>query len=232
MQKINFSDFLTGLTSEFTPVIEAGFSVSDYTSIDLSVKNPNLSGRELSSSKNFSEYITGYLNSKGKKVAWGGYNEVRGLYLRSELFSAEEQEELKRNIHLGIDIWAEAGTAVLAVLDGKVHSFRDNDNFGDYGPTIILEHEEEGRTFYTLYGHLSRESLESLAAGTEVSQGQKIAELGAPSENGDYAPHLHFQVIRDLKGQKGDFPGVTSRKLQAEFLDNCPDPNLLLKIGG
>ncbi|HER40360.1 MAG TPA: peptidase M23, partial [Salinimicrobium catena] len=203
-----------------------------YNPIDLSVKNPDLSGRELSSSETFSKYISGYLSRTGKKVAWGGYNEVRGLYLRSELFSAEEQEELKRNIHLGIDIWAEAGTAVLAVLDGKVHSFRDNDNFGDYGPTIILEHEEEGRTFYTLYGHLSRESLESLAAGTEVSQGQKIAELGAPSENGDYAAHLHFQVIRDLKDQKGDFPGVTSRKLQAEYLDNCPDPNLLLKIEG
>lgn len=231
MQKINFSDFLTGLTSEFTPVIEAGFSVSDYTHIDLSVDNYGLSGRELSSSETFSEYISGYLELKRKKVAWGGYNEVRGLYLRSELFSAEEQEELKRNIHLGIDLWAEAGTAVLAALEGKVHSFRDNDNFGDYGPTIILEHEEEGHTFYTLYGHLSRESLHGLKVGTEVRQGHKIAELGAPSENGDYAPHLHFQVIRDLKGQKGDFPGVTSRKLQAEYLDNCPDPNLLLKIG-
>lgn len=230
MQKFNFSDFLTGLTSEFTPVIEAGFYVSDYTPIDLSVNNKDLSERELSSSDTFSDYVSGYTRSKEKKVAWGGYNEVRGLYLRSDLFSAEEKEELKRNIHLGIDIWADAGTAVLAVLDGKVHSFKDNGNFGDYGPTIILQHEEEGQTFYTLYGHLSRGSLEGLKAGTEVRQGQKIAELGAPSENGDYAPHLHFQVIRDLKGQKGDYPGVTSRILQAEFLNNCPDPNLLLKI--
>lgn len=230
MQKIDFSEFLTGLTSEFTPVVETGFSMYDYVEIDLSVNNPALSGRELASAEAFSDYISRYLQTKGKKVAWGGYDEQRGLYLRSDLFSAEEEKDSKRSIHLGIDIWAEAGTNVLAVLEGSVHSFRDNDNFGDYGPTIILEHELEGQIFYTLYGHLSRGSLLNLEEGKKVRKGQKIAELGTPSENGDYAPHLHFQIIRDLQGQKGDFRGVTSKVHRAVDLENCPDPNLLLKI--
>ncbi len=229
MQKMNFSDFLTGLTSEFTPVVDAGFSVSDYGRIDLSVNNSELSGRELSAEA-FSEYISDFLKTQNKRVAWGGYNEPRDLYLRSDLFSAEDEAEFKRNIHLGIDIWAEAGTDVLAVLDGRNHSFRDNKNFGDYGPTIILQHEKEGQEFYTLYGHLTRSSLLDLKEGAKVHQGQKIAVLGAPSENGDYAPHLHFQIIKDLQGQKGDFPGVTSKRHREEFLQNCPDPNLLLKI--
>ena len=229
MQKTNFSDFLTGLTSEFTPVVDAGFSVSDYVELDLSVNNPDLLEKELSSAQSLSKYISGFLGRTGKKVAWGGYNEIRGLYRRSELFSAEVEEDLKRNIHLGTDLWVDAGTAVLAVLDAEVHSFRDNDNFGDYGPTIILQHEKEGQNFYTLYGHLSRKSLEGLKEGAKIKQGQVIGFLGEPSENGDYAPHLHFQVIRDLMGQQGDFPGVTSKKDQKEYLQNCPDPNLLLK---
>ncbi|SDL42690.1 Peptidase family M23 [Salinimicrobium catena] len=232
MQEKTFSELLTGLTSDFTPVVDAGFSVSDYTPIDLSVKNKDLSEKELSSAEAFSEYLSKYLQKKGKKVAWRGYNELRELYQRSGLFSAEEDPELKRNIHLGIDVWAAAGTDVLAVLDGTVHSFRDNDNFGDYGPTIILKHEIKNQKFYSLYGHLSRSSLAGLKERDQVVKGEKIGELGAASENGDYAPHLHFQLIRDLQGQKGDFPGVTSRRFLAEYLQDCPDPNLLLKIPG
>jgi len=130
----------------------------------------------------------------------------------------------------GLDIWCEAGTTILAPLDGKVHSFKNNTNFGDYGPTIILEHTLNEITFFTLYGHLSLSSISNITVGTQVAKGSVIATLGESSVNGDYAPHLHFQIIKDLEDWKGDYPGVSNRKEIRTYLDNCPDPDLLLKI--
>lgn len=222
--------FLTGLTSGFTPAIDAGFSLDDYQHVDLSVRNRELTQAQLNSPEVFEEYLENYLRKHNKKIAYGGYNEPRGLYKRSGLFSAAEEEDLIRNIHIGMDIWAPAGTAVLAVLQGRIHSYRDNNNFGDYGPTIILEHEAEGTKFFTLYGHLQRKSLEGLQQGQEVKQGQVIAALGDASENGNYAAHLHFQIILDMEGKEGDYPGVANKRALQHYLSNCPDPNLLLKI--
>ena len=223
-------NFLTGLTTGFTPVIDAGFSLSEYRHVDLSVNNPVLSQAHFNSPEAFQEYLDNFLRKQGGKITYGGYNEHRGLYKRSDLFSSAEEEELIRNRHIGLDIWAPLGTGVLAVLDGKIHSFRDNDNFGDYGPTIILEHQIANKKFYTLYGHLEKRSLENLKEGQKVKQGEQIATLGAALENGNYAPHLHFQIILDMGGKKGDYPGVAARKDLDFYLDNCPDPNLLLKI--
>lgn len=230
MNDSSFSQFISGLTTGFTPVVDAAYTRDMYVPIDLSENNAALAGINISSSADFSVFIDKYLSGEGEEVAYGGYNEIRKLYRRSELFTASAEEEHNRNIHIGLDLWVREKTAVLAALDGKVHSFRDNAAFGDYGPTIILQHEVEQQTFYTLYGHLSRESLRNLSPGMEVKQGDKIAELGDPSENGDYAPHLHFQIIKDLQGKIGDYPGVASRKDISFYLENCPDPDLLLKI--
>lgn len=223
-------NFLTGLTTGFTPVIDAGFSLEDYQPVDLSVRNPALSEKELNSPEAFENYLSEYLQKRGKKIAFGGYDEHRGLYKRSGLFSAVEAEEATRNIHIGLDIWAPAGTAVLSVLPGRIHSFRDNNNFGDYGPTIIVEHEASGKKFHTLYGHLQKQSLKNLEVGQEVDQGERIAALGDASENGNYAPHLHFQIIIDMEGMIGDYPGVTNQQQHHYHLQNCPNPNLLLKM--
>jgi murein DD-endopeptidase MepM/ murein hydrolase activator NlpD len=222
--------FLPGLTTGFTPVIDAGFSSEDYQHIDLSVHNPELSQAQLDTPEALQDFLNEFLRKKGGKVAWGGYNEHRALYKRSGLFSSAEDEELIRNRHIGVDIWVQAGTRVLAVLDGKIHSFQNNDNFGDYGPTIILEHETEGEVFYSLYGHLQKSSLEGLAVGQKVRRGEAIAAVGNTSENGNYAAHLHFQLILDMQGKSGDYPGVASKKDLQFFLNNCPDPDLLLKI--
>ncbi|WP_289024070.1 peptidoglycan DD-metalloendopeptidase family protein [uncultured Salegentibacter sp.] len=230
MERLNFSEFLSQLTSGFTQVLDVNLKEEDYIIIDLSENNIELGKVDVSSSRAFSNYIAEYLNSFGKKVAFGGYSEVRKLYRRSELFTASEDEDSNRNIHLGLDFWADAHTDVLAVLDGKIHSFNDNSNFGDYGPTIIIEHSFQEKKFYSLYGHLSRASLENLKSEMPIKKGEKIGELGTAEENGDYAPHLHFQIIEDLDEKIGDFPGVTSRKDLDFYLQNCPDPNYLLKL--
>ena len=74
------------------------------------------------------------------------------------------------------------------------------------------------------------ESLDEKIEGQKVTKGEIIGQLGAPPINGDYAPHLHFQIIEDLQGKKGDYPGVCSTSELEFYKINCPDPNLLLKI--
>ena len=137
---------------------------------------------------------------------------------------------MKRNIHLGIDFWCGVNTPVVSVMKGKIHSFNNNTALGDYGPTIILKHEIEGFVFYTLYGHLSLASLEGLIVGAKIEAGEVIGYLGSSLVNGNYAPHLHFQIIKEIGESFGDFKGVTSLKNKEEDFLNCPDPNLLLKI--
>lgn len=223
----SFSDFINELTTGFTPVIGGEYKNEDYAYIDLSENNRDLLRLEVASSEAFSIFIGEFLKNRKAKAAYGGYNELRTLYNRSELFN---NAEANRNIHIGLDVWVPAFSDIISPLAGTIHSFRDNDNFGDYGPTIILEHSEKGRTFYTLYGHLSRNSLVHLNEGDEVKAGEKIAELGDFDENGDYAPHLHFQIMENMNGNTGDFPGVVKKEDLDNYLKNCPDPNLLLKI--
>ena len=111
-----------------------------------------------------------------------------------------------------------------------MHSFKNNTNYGDYGPTIILKHHINDIEFYTLYGHLSMESIVNTSVGQFFKQGEQIATLGDVSINGDYAPHLHFQIIKDIQDYKGDYPGVCSKQDLDFYLNNCPDPNMLLKL--
>lgn len=165
---------------------------------------------------------------KNAKVAFGGYIEERNLYKRANLFNSDESEE--RNIHIGLDLWVESGTAVLAALDGKIYGFDNNAGLGNYGPTIIIEHRIENQFFYTLYGHLSMESIEKIELGSFFKKGEKIGALGDSSVNGGYSPHLHFQIIKDINSYLSDYPGVCSKNTLDYYVENCPNPNLLLKI--
>ena len=174
----------------------------------------------------FHQYITKSIEARGGKMGIGGYMENRPIYSRSDVFDGDEN----RRIHLGIDIWAPAFTEVHTPLKAKVHSFQDNAAFGDYGPTIILSHELEGHTLYTLYGHLSRRSLQGLRVGQSIEKGASFTELGPYPENGDWPPHLHFQLILDLEGHSGDFPGVAASSEREKYQRLCPDPYLLLYL--
>ena len=209
-------------------VIDASIDYCDYVALDLSVSNKNLDHLDMSSAQKMELFIENYLVNHKAKVAFGGYNEKRNLYKRSSVFNHENVEE--RNIHIGLDLWIKAGTDVLAALDGKVHSFQNNTSLGDYGPAIILKHTIHDISFYTLYGHLSEESLGILQVGKSFSKGEKMATLGNFPINGDYSPHLHFQIIKNMEQYQGDYPGVCSENTLDYYLTNCPDPNLLLKI--
>ncbi len=225
-----FLNLISKNKPKFTPVIDSRFNKDDYTLLDLSSTNRELNEVDLSNAFAVQNYIDKVLSKDNSKVAYGGYLEVRDIYKRSEYFNQPTLSNDERNIHLGVDIWAKAGTAVLTPLDGIVHSFNNNTNHGDYGPTIVLKHHLQGVCFYTLYGHLSIGSINSLSVGQKFEGNSKIAELGDSSVNGDYAPHLHFQVILDMQDKKGDYPGVCSQNNVEFYKRNCPDPMLLLNI--
>ncbi|OXA81655.1 Murein DD-endopeptidase MepM and murein hydrolase activator NlpD, contain LysM domain [Flavobacterium aquidurense] len=211
-----------------TKIIDASIDFSNYIPLDLSITNKELMESKPENATEFEIFISNYLKNNNAEVAFGGYIEGRTLYKRSTIFKNDSVPE--RNIHIGLDLWTKVNTSVLAPLDGKVHSFKNNIGLGDYGPTIILEHEVENEKFYTLYGHLSLESIKDLSVGKQFKKGEQIATLGNAAVNGDYAPHVHFQIIQDIEDYWGDYPGVCNSNDLNFYIENCPDPNLLLKI--
>ncbi|MBN8824944.1 MULTISPECIES: peptidoglycan DD-metalloendopeptidase family protein [unclassified Spirosoma] len=207
------------------------FQKDPYLILDFSATNPDLDRIDLTDTAVFTDYVFGKLKMAGARVGVGGYNEHRVIYRRSPHFNEIEAEP--REIHLGIDLWADAGTPIFAPMAGIVHSFQDNAHFGDYGPTIILEHSDAAsQPRYSLYGHMTRQSLEGLYEGKVFNAGDKLGEIGPYPENGDWPPHLHFQLMTDMLGLTGDFPGVCAVADREKFLAICPNPNRLLGILG
>jgi peptidoglycan LD-endopeptidase LytH len=192
-------------------------SPANSVALDLSATNKELNPAIYANIPAFCAYIEQKL---GAKIGVGGYLEHRIIYEAHENFATDSADF--RNIHLGVDFWAQAGTPIFAPLAGEVHSFQVNPGSGNYGLTIILFHPSQG--IYSLYGHLAEQDLEGLSVGMPIAEGQMLCHLGEPNENGGWPPHLHFQLIRDMQGYSGDYPGVCSQRDLAYFASNCPDP--------
>jgi peptidoglycan LD-endopeptidase LytH len=190
--------------------------------LDLGAGNPALQGFDPGVTADFTAFIRQQMAAAGAGFAAGGYAENRTLYAMSPVFSAQADGSEARTLHLGVDLWLAAGSSVHAVLPGRVHSCRDNTAFGDYALQDCL--------FYTLYGHLARESLAASPVGRVLEAGELLGWLGTPEVNVGWPPHLHFQIITDLLGYVGDYPGVCRPSEAEQWLWRCPDPNLLLRI--
>ena len=160
----------------------------------------------------------------------GGYLEARPLYA-TKAFEKEGNNGYEyRTIHLGVDFWQKDRTPVHALFDGEVVSSVLNVADKDYGGLVILKHKFDKKgVFYTLYGHLSHESVTEAPLGRKIRKGKKIGELGNPKENGNWTPHLHFQVILDMMGFENNFNGVASPNTIDVWSSISPDPNLLFK---
>ncbi|MBN2663588.1 MAG: peptidoglycan DD-metalloendopeptidase family protein [Bacteroidales bacterium] len=222
------TNLLKKYKSNFANIFNFDLNEIEVYDFDFSVKNEELYPLDLLDTDILTFYVNSKLQDHNCNVGIGGYAEDRLIYKRSSHFGSGKNA---RSIHLGIDIWTEAATPIFAFMDSKIHSFKNNNNFGDYGPTIILEHEIENVKFYSLYGHLSKASLNALEKGQYIKKGQKIAEIGNDKENGQWPPHLHFQLITDLLGKTGDFYGVCSTSEKDKFLSLCPNPKIILNYG-
>jgi murein DD-endopeptidase MepM/ murein hydrolase activator NlpD len=214
----------------FHPVVLFDPGKDKLLALDFTANNPEPANHLLHDIKKFISYINDKLAKADARYGIGGYAEHRTVYGMSKVFDADKPGDEPRRLHLGVDIWGKPYTKVMAPLNGIVHSFAFNNQFGDYGATIILSHLFQGFTFYTLYGHLSLNSIKNIQDGDFVERGDVFAEFGIPAENGHWPPHLHFQIIIDLEGWNGDYPGVCKYSEKEKYLNNCPDPDLILQM--
>jgi 4-aminobutyrate aminotransferase-like enzyme/Ser/Thr protein kinase RdoA (MazF antagonist) len=237
-------------------VVEPDLHTTDAVILDLSIGSRELGTlAEVADLETFNRHIFERMKAAHAAVGIGRYDEARPIYMSKQYQVPGNDGPEWRTVHSGLDLFMEPGTAVLAPLDGVVHSFRNNDAPLDYGPTVILQHtiasephipedgvrqgsplqmlsldDGEERTFFTLYGHLSEDSLNGLCEGKSIAQGTPFARIGSARVNGGWPPHLHFQIITDLLDRKGEFPGVARPSQRDVWLSLCPDPNLIMGI--
>jgi len=169
------------------------------------------------------DFTQGYDPDFIRTKAWGigRYNEKR-----SNMYVAPQYEDV-RNIHMGIDIWTSPGSPVFSFTEGEVVYLQDNDQNGDYGPTIVIRYYLSDHIYFALYGHLSRSSLQEVDVGEQIDPGQQIAKIGTEEVNGGWAPHLHFQLAKEDPGE-ADMPGVVASASRAGALQQYPDPRRVL----
>ena len=88
-----------------------------------------------------------------------------------------------RDVHEGIDLAAEEGTAVLAAADGKVIETGFSAKNGNY---VIMDH---GEGYTTAYFHLKTAKA---SEGDELLAGEELGTVG--STGMATGPHLHFEL--------------------------------------
>ncbi len=214
------------------PVIEPDLRKGQGLTIDLTAGSADLPEvGDPADTPKWTEAIFGRMAAAGVQVGLGRYGEARRGYTAGAYRPEGSGVDGWRTVHLGMDLFLAPGSPVFAPLDGTIHSVARNDRPQDYGPTIILRHEvPQAGEFFTLYGHLSPDSLDGLSVGARIAKGARLGTVGETSVNGNWPPHLHVQVVVDTLDHAGTFPGVCAARDRELWLSLCPDPNLLLGV--
>lgn len=226
-----YSDFLNWSKSQniFLTDLFPTVKKTEAYHIDLSIKNNTVKTEtEFNNPEFFSKQLNKIQEENPNKIIAGGYLEKRALYT-SDIYNTQNSSE-KRNIHLALDFWLPEFTPVHAIFDGEIICAIHQTDYKGYGGFVILKHSFDVITFYTLYGHLTKESVSNLKLRNTIKKGEKISDLGNYDENGEWVPHLHFQVMTSLLEYKNDFPGVALESAMDYWKKICPNPNLLFKL--
>lgn len=252
-------EWLRAHTHTFAPLTGHDLRTAPVLGLDLSAGSTLVASNPAdNTAEPFTQRLFAAIRDAGAVMGAGGYDEARLIYAADQFASGSVLDE-RRTVHIGLDITMPAGTPLYAPLDGVVYGFEDARPRLDYGPVIVLEHFGAGGAgragdageagvataspasmasastappapFYTLWGHLDRASLDGLYVGKPIRAGERVAAIGAPPVNGDWWPHLHFQVIADMLDVAVNFNGVAPASQRATWLSLCPDPNLILGI--
>jgi len=157
----------------------------------------------------------------------GRYGEDRSIY---DDLGIDDHD--RRTIHLAIDVYAPAGTSVLAPLAGRIAMAGYDASGEGFGGLVVLEHESgTPHRFWTIYGHLAPASFAQAKVGDPVAQGAEIGRLGPRAENGGWPPHLHVQMLTTFCFDTVEvIIGLVARNRRTFWEAISPNPNQVLGL--
>ncbi|WP_259731795.1 MULTISPECIES: M23 family metallopeptidase [Synechococcales] len=94
-------------------------------------------------------------------------------------------------LHTGVDLIAAEGTAVRAVLPGRVQLVEE---ISGYGLTVVIDH---GRGWQSLYAHLLDATVQP---GEAINAAQPLGRVGQSGRA--TTAHLHFELRRLREGRR------------------------------
>lgn len=156
----------------------------------------------------------------------GRYGEPRLVYT-GPAFTGATKTGNRRTVHLGLDLFAPAGSTVRAPLAGTVVAAARDGAAQGYGGRVVLRHDTPGGPAFTLWGHLAPDCGD-LRPGMRIGAGEPFARIAGPEENGGWVPHLHLQLALDDHDE--DWPGVADPDDRDLHLALHPNPAALLNL--
>ncbi|MDC1312409.1 aminotransferase class III-fold pyridoxal phosphate-dependent enzyme [Flavobacteriaceae bacterium] len=228
--EIAFKTWAKNNNFTLTDIFPSQVLKTDLHLLDLKISSPWIGAKESFNDLDlFAFKINQIQKQHPTKLIAGGYLEPRPIYTSKSYEKQANQAAQNRTLHLGIDFWLPSQTSVHTPLKAEVVVASYNPQSKQYGGLVILKHNEDGLIFYTLYGHLCKASVAAQRVGDVLKKGDRIGALGNPLQNGQWAPHLHFQIMLSMLDNTQDFPGVAFPKQMQVWKSICPDPNLLFK---
>ena len=227
----NYEKFKSWALKQSIPISNLFPSVkkTKLNNIDLSVSTKFIESSEVGNLEIFQYKIERLQEKFPDKILAGGYLEPRAIYTTDEYGKSGNSGNENRTIHIGLDFWLPPKTPVHSIFDGEVVMATNDAGDKEYGGLVVLKHKAKDFNFYTLYGHNSVKSATIHSVGNKIKKGDKISELGNYPENGNWPPHLHFQIMLSMMDFKIDFPGVMYFNQINIWKEICPDPNLFFK---
>ncbi|MFY0620864.1 MAG: aminotransferase class III-fold pyridoxal phosphate-dependent enzyme [Pelagimonas sp.] len=220
--------FLEAERGNFAPLV--GEELSDAPLGSLSVENSTWPQNPFHMPLEEAAVVGEEFEDNGR-IWLGYYHEPRLIYAEPAFRKGPWKASDRRTVHLAVDAFAPAGTPMFAPLRGEVFIAENRTGHLDYGGVIILRHETpDGDPFYTLYGHLNPEFMDRLKPGDVVEKGEEFCRLGNASQNGGWAPHVHFQLALTTDGIEADWPGVGDPDEMYIWRAICPNPAALLNL--
>ena len=211
---------------DFAAVIRPDVAKPKVLALDLTASGPDAEAWARLDADGAEKLIDERAAAAGADFAIGLYGEDRAVY-KGDAFETTSPGA-RRTVHIGIDIFAPAQEPVHAPFAGTVAFIHDDAVDFGFGPTVLLEHRtDEGDVFWTLYGHLSRSSVQKLSVGQAIAKGEAFTAFGAAAENGNWSPHLHFQIVTDHLGLGGQMHGVGVRDHWQIWQAVSPDPSVV-----